>query len=209
MYLGGNRDSDTIQNAYEQLRGRVTYVAYPPPNSPDVLRYASKCDQTRALTKGDRNVVFVGQIPRLLPVPYVPWAIDLLLQEYATAWVLQTHANGCAKAWTEAEAQAQQLVLRSKQLIFDVCGVWVARGVAELEASMAFQRQLQVNRTLVADPRVARQGMILERLRPPKSVTNAAAAAATEDAPCSKAPLPHPPFPPSKLFGHPAQPQPY
>jgi hypothetical protein len=168
MFLGGMRADDRPINAHSELaQYGVPYYAYPPPDSEDVLRYSPKCDQTRALTRGDRNVVFVGQVPRLLPLPYVPWALDLLVEDYAVAWVLQTQQNGCAKAWTETDAQVEELVRRNKLLLFDVCGVWVGRSDEQRARIQHYQSTMQMRGPL--DGRVPRHGIIIERLRPPQS----------------------------------------
>jgi hypothetical protein len=168
MFLGGSRPEDKPINAHTELAADgIAYVAYPPPNSDDVRRYASKCDQSRALSRGDRNVVFIGQVPRLLPLPYVPWALDLLLEEYGVTWVLQTQQNSCAKAWTESEAQADELVRRNKRLLFDVCGVWVARTPAQVERIFSYQSTMQMRGPL--DGRVPRHGIIIEPLKPARS----------------------------------------
>lgn len=179
MFLGGNNVGDVPANAHsvplKQLPPdrRPQYVAYPPPDAPEVAKYTSKCCTQRAWARGDQNVVFIGQVPRLLPLQYIPWALDLLLEEYGTRWVLQTQPNGCAKAWVDDPAHCRTLIDRSKHMLFDVCGVWVARTRAQVEAMMAYQAGLQTGGPL--DGRVPKHGMIAEGLRPPKSVTMLAA----------------------------------
>lgn len=174
MFLGGNNAADVPANAHtramEQMPpdARPQYVAYPPPDSPEVSRYMAKCCTQRAWARGDQNVAFIGQVPRLLPLQYIPWALDLLLEEYGTRWVLQTQPNGCAKAWVDDEAHCTTLTERSKTMLFDVCGVWVARTRPQIDASMAYQATLQSQGPL--DGRVPRHGMIAEKLRPPQGV---------------------------------------
>lgn len=178
MYLGGSRQTDIIQNTHEEkLRGVMTYVAYPPPDDTEVQRYVSMTHTQHACppysflaperTVNSQNygdsTLFLGQIPRLLPLNYVPWALDLLLEEYGTRWVLQTQANGCAKAWVFTDKQAKLLIERSKHLLFDVCGVWVAKTAVEKQIMQAYQREIASGISL--DSRVPRNGMVVEYAR--------------------------------------------
>jgi len=182
MYLGGSEPTDLPENAHKFLKERqMPYVAYPPPESPEVARYKHKVDTTRAFARGDHLVVFIGQIPKLLPLNYVPWAMDLLMEEYGCKWVLQTQANGCAKAWVETEEQCQKLVENNKNLLFDVCGVWIARTPSEQRIMKEYQQSLQL--CAAFDNRVQRHGAIIERLRPPQSANPVRAPGALQGVP--------------------------
>lgn len=167
MFLGGGSERDTPTNAHRALHGKIPYYAYPPPNATEVLRYLGRVDTTRAFARGDYNVCFVGQIPRLLPLPYVPWALDLLMEEYGSKWMLQTQPNGCAKVWVETEGQCAILTERNKYMMFDVCGVFVARTGEEIRLLTDYQANLQQAGPI--DARVPRHGAIIERLRAPQN----------------------------------------
>lgn len=174
MYLGGSRPSDTPVNTHEgRLSGAMTYVAYPPPDDALVTRYEKMVHTLRACppsnflsdrrvdNRSDDIVLFLGQIPRLLPLNYVPWVLDLLLADYCVSWVLQTQTNGCAKAWVFMPEQAFLLKSLNKCLLFDVCGVWVAKTAEEQVVMTAYQIELNSG-TLLIDSRVPRNGMVIE-----------------------------------------------
>lgn len=88
MYLGGQRPTDTPCNTHQGTLGEMgmPYVAYPSPESIEVTRYQSFTDRTHAcprpsifypVNRGD-HVLFIGQIPKLLPLYYLPWAVGKL-----------------------------------------------------------------------------------------------------------------------------------
>jgi hypothetical protein len=126
MFLGRN-ESDSSDNVHPQLTGKLSFYVYPRPDSLDVVRYLPKTHNSHSLSMRDFPfVVFVGQLPHLLPLPHIAWALDLLLGDYGIVWVLQSHRNGCAKAWVASEQHLRRLMEYNGRLLFDIRGVWLA-----------------------------------------------------------------------------------
>jgi hypothetical protein len=166
MFLG-TLSTDRPQNVHDEriprLMGRsVEYYAYPVEGKA-IQRYNRIVDMVRHPPA--KNVLFIGQVPNLLPLPYLAWTLDLLLGEYGVHWVLQTAKNGCAKVWTRQERQMAQLLLLTKHVLYDVCGVWVARTDAAAEALRKYATQLKSGAE-PCDPRLPRGLMVIESLKP-------------------------------------------
>lgn len=162
MYLGRGEENETQENSLTSLFSDLNmgYVPYPAPSSPDILKYVPRSDTSRSLPReNDHLLLFVGQTPHLLPLPYIAWALDLLLGEYCVRWVLQTHRNGCAKVWAETEEQRRVLMEKSGWMFFDIQGVWTAANADVVKEALG--RIEQFGR----DPRLPSQGMNIEKMR--------------------------------------------
>lgn len=166
MFLGRGEADEGHSNGHEgALAHRITYFPYPAPSDPSIARYIAKGDTSRSLPKEVPYSFFIGQLPHLLPLPYVAWSLDFLMEEYGTKWILQTHKNGCAKGWAESAAQLELLLgPLNGRLLFDVCGVWVARSDEEKRILDDYLRVIQETNTSV-DVRIPRTAINLEPLK--------------------------------------------
>jgi hypothetical protein len=111
--------------------------------------------------------VFVGQVPNLLPIPHLAWSLDLVLESYELVYVAQGKKNGCAKAWLVSEAARELLCQRTKTLMFDVCGVWVARTEEAKKRLEDYSLRIRNNEIRI-DQRVPKSSIVFEPLGRPK-----------------------------------------
>lgn len=131
MYIG--REGDPATNIYtEKLAAlldarKVYYHPYPRPDTPEIQRYEKLVGGTNQRAFDANLTLFCGQVPYDLPHPFIPWALDLLLNDYASSWVKPTDRMGGAKVWVNYPEQSEQLRSLTEHLLFDVCGVWVAQ----------------------------------------------------------------------------------
>lgn len=174
MYLGTNDQHLTepaLQRDVHQLHldkngPGIRYVAWPP-HDEYVARYLQKIVLPTAQVppQQNQNVVFVGQLPTLLPMQYLAWAIDTLLKEYAVLWVLQKQKNGMAKVCLKTEDQRDRLVALSKYMLFDICGVWIAETKEQFDHFCEYTQAIRNGDIFINDSRVPRHGMTVEKLR--------------------------------------------
>lgn len=176
MFIGDSNDS--IDNIHNTLLGmEIDYMAYPPPTLPVILGYVPKVS-TRLYNQGQGDVqVFLTGIPKGLPLPYIPWALDLLLEEYGVKHVCQTTPNGCAKVWLENEEQKTRLITRDASdkaqvpfLLFDIQGVWVARSQEQISSLQAYLEPDQYSRP--QDSRLPQSGLCVKEVNSPKPRQN-------------------------------------
>jgi len=165
MYLG-NVASDKPVNAHDRLRSEsytkiIRYTPYPAFER--VRRYEARVDEQRH-PPNNRNNVFVGQVPNLMPLPYLAWCLDTVLGEYGVRWLLQTTKNGCAKVWCRDEIAQSQLLKRNKRVLFDICGMWIA-DTDEGAAAIADYVETLRREELPCDPRLPRSLMVLEGMK--------------------------------------------
>jgi len=165
MYLG-NVASDKPINAHDRLRSEayakiIRYVAYP--SFERVRRYEARVDEQRH-PPNNRNNVFVGQVPNLMPLPYLAWCLDTALGEYGVRWLLQTTKNGCAKVWCRDDIAQNSLLKRNKCVLFDVCGMWTAETDEGTKSIADYVENLRRDEQ-PCDPRLPRSLMVLEGMK--------------------------------------------
>lgn len=116
-------DKAAIQRVHERhLMGKLHFAYYP--TRQQLIRYNRLATSLTRPPDTPAEPVFVGQVPHLLPVEIIGWAIDMVLKRYTCVWMAKGRKTGCVKAWVSNRSDLELLLDYSKQIMFDLNGIW-------------------------------------------------------------------------------------
>lgn len=164
-------DKRQMHGAHEaNLRTKLNFIYYPTLNQ--LQRY--HCVATARCRPPDEpsECVFVGQVPHLIPVEVVGWAIDLLLRNYSCLWMAKGRKTGCAKVWVPDRNSVENLLKFTRGLMFDIHGIWYVSTTSDKERSLQLAElddyATRIKHGLVhVDVRLPKGPMVLELVGQP------------------------------------------
>lgn len=181
MYLATSSGNDSADNKHYEVvkempafkRKEIEYIPYC--TKDDIERYRvmgdASCvpDRIADPTKQGHVPVeasaFIGQVPNLLPLAYLAWAIDTLCQMFVVEWVTQTSNNGCARVWLWREFAPDIVTDKTHRVLFDIQGAYFARTAAAADELHDYSWQMRQGER-DCDPRLPRGLLVIEKMRP-------------------------------------------
>ncbi len=171
MFLG-HEQSDPA-NVHQRVgTGNIRLIHYPP--APKVERYKSITERAPpevAVT------MFVGQIPNMMPLPYLAWSIDAICGQYVIESLKHARKSGCAVAFVRPDV-LDVVLSKSRSILFDVHGLWYPdpSKPEQLEFLHAYCTELRSGEypEVHADGRVPKGCIVFEEMGKPKLSSQAA-----------------------------------
>jgi hypothetical protein len=178
MFLGhANSDPNNVHKVAEfatdqGVQGGMPLVRYPPGDS--VKRYHDMARPDYE-PEEESTAIFVGQVPNMMPLPYLAWAIDTITKSYIVTAVKHAKKSGCAVAFVRS-SEKEKLFAASRKVLFDVIGYWCPETTEQKEKLEEYTQTLRAGSwpEVHKDGRIPKSCMVFEELGRPKQSTQPA-----------------------------------
>jgi hypothetical protein len=178
MFLGhANSDPNNVHRIPDFMQEsnlpEIPLKRYPPHEK--VLRYYAMAKPDFKPDETTSTAIFVGQVPNMMPLPYLAWAIDTIVGRYIVTCVKHAKKSGCAVAWVRTE-ECPRLYEHSRSVLFDVTGYWCPADETQKEKLEEYTQTLRAGAfpDVHKDGRIPKSCMVFEELGRPRQTTQPA-----------------------------------
>lgn len=112
------------------------------------------------------TALFMGQIPNMIPIHYLEWFIDTLLERYTFACVKPSKKTGTAQLFVPNNV-VDELLQLSRTAWCDIRGVWIAKTPKGKTFFQELKESIPDIPSIYKDGRITKNPLVIDHLKNP------------------------------------------